>query len=495
VDGRIVANRYLLERELGSEGTATVWLGTDQVVGRTVAVKEVRPPGEPSEQARDAFGKRAVSEASAAARVSQPGAGTLHDIVPATGEDDAVYLVMEYIEGRDPVQLLRDYGPVPEAPSAELPVAPTVAQPVPPSPYAQAPQPYASPQSYPPPDPYAAPQPYGQPPGPYGQPPQGYGQPQPYGGQPPQAYPPPPPYPYSYAPPPPPPGSGVISNGRRALAAGLIGLGVVISIIGLFPDFEVGVSLTQTPYELAFHAIYIAAWIGTAAWILKSRTRPGDGGLFGLVLGITALTDFVGDIAGITSSGGPGVQSGLIISMIGWLAAVAGAAVCFRFRPTMTAPVQSGVVRGGSLSGTAVGLRVLLVLAIIGVDALYLPGWFHYSIGRTSYGTNNGWDYPAAEIAVDAVYMLVLLVIAAVAARWRSSADGLPLLAGAAAATVAQVAVGFVTVAESPYGTGSYATDVSFTVPFWLYVVFAVGLCAALAWAIALSRAERGSAA
>jgi hypothetical protein len=135
----------------------------------------------------------------------------------------------------------------------------------------------------------------------------------------------------------------------------------------------------------------------------------------------------------------------------------------------------------------------LLVLAIIGVDALYLPGWFHYSIGGTSYGTNNGWDYPAGAIAVDAVYMLVLLVIAAVAARWRSSADGLPLLAGAAAATAAQVVVGIVTVAESPYGTGSYATDISFTVPFWLYVVFAVSLCAALAWAFTLSRAERAS--
>jgi hypothetical protein len=291
-------------------------------------------------------------------------------------------------------------------------------------------------------------------------------------------------------------------------------VGVVISIIGLFPDFEGGGSLAQSPYELAFHAIYIAAWIGTGAWILRSRTRPGDGGLFGLILGITALTDFVGDIVGITSSSGPGVQAGLVISMIGWLAAVAGAAACCRLRPTSTAPVQGGSLlggsfqggpvpaerlqdrpaRGGSLSGTAVGLRVLLILAIIGVDVLYLPGWFHYSIGGTSYGTNNAWDYSAGEIAVEAVYMLVFLVIAAVATRWRSSADGLPLLAGAAAATIAQVVIGFVTVAESPYGTGSYATDVSFTVPFWLYVVFAAGLCAALGWAIALSRAERASA-
>ena len=89
-----------------------VWLGEDKLAGRQVAVKELRAPDGLTDEERDVFRKRALQEARSAARLSHPNAVTLHDIVPATPEDDAVYLVMEYVDGATLAQLVQRGGPV-----------------------------------------------------------------------------------------------------------------------------------------------------------------------------------------------------------------------------------------------------------------------------------------------------------------------------------------------------------------------------------------------
>jgi serine/threonine protein kinase/sugar lactone lactonase YvrE len=114
---RLVAGRYLLLNELGRGGMGTVWLADDPLVHRHVAVKELRPPqGLPAE--REVFAQRALSEATSAARVRHPGAVTLYDVLPATADDDAVYLIMELIEGPTLAQLIQSRGPLPDAVAA-----------------------------------------------------------------------------------------------------------------------------------------------------------------------------------------------------------------------------------------------------------------------------------------------------------------------------------------------------------------------------------------
>ena len=116
----LVAGRYQLRRELGSGGMGVVWLADDQLVHRQVAVKELRPPPGLSSARRDVYAARALREARSVARVRHPNAVILYDVLPATTEDDAVYLVMEYIVGPTLAELIERDGVLPDATVASL---------------------------------------------------------------------------------------------------------------------------------------------------------------------------------------------------------------------------------------------------------------------------------------------------------------------------------------------------------------------------------------
>ncbi len=89
----VLGGRYRVERELGRGGMAKVYLGTDTVLGRPVAIKLLAP-----QFADDlSFVQRFRREAQAAARLSNPNVVAVFD----TGADDGVhFIVMEYVEGR-----------------------------------------------------------------------------------------------------------------------------------------------------------------------------------------------------------------------------------------------------------------------------------------------------------------------------------------------------------------------------------------------------------
>jgi tRNA A-37 threonylcarbamoyl transferase component Bud32 len=120
MEGRLVVGRYRLIRPLGRGGMGAVWLSEDQLAGRQVAVKELRPPAGVSEAEQESFRRRALTEARSAARLTHPNAVTLYDVIPASPADDAVYLIMEYIDGATLGQVIEREGPLSEPRAAGI---------------------------------------------------------------------------------------------------------------------------------------------------------------------------------------------------------------------------------------------------------------------------------------------------------------------------------------------------------------------------------------
>jgi serine/threonine-protein kinase len=87
----VVAGRYRLDGRIGSGGAGEVWRGTDEVLGRPVAVKLLRAgyAQDPGSVARFR------SEARHAALLSHPGIAQVYDY----GEREPPYLVMELVDG------------------------------------------------------------------------------------------------------------------------------------------------------------------------------------------------------------------------------------------------------------------------------------------------------------------------------------------------------------------------------------------------------------
>jgi eukaryotic-like serine/threonine-protein kinase len=92
LEGRILDGRYQLGSLLGVGGMASVYLATDRVLERQVAVKVLSPS-----DVQDAlFVERFRREARAAARLNHPNIVAVFD----SGSDaDQPYLVMEYVPG------------------------------------------------------------------------------------------------------------------------------------------------------------------------------------------------------------------------------------------------------------------------------------------------------------------------------------------------------------------------------------------------------------
>jgi serine/threonine protein kinase len=115
--GDLLAGRYRLDTLLGSGGMGRVWRGRDEVLGRQVALKELRiPPGVDQAEA-DRLIRRSVREAQAAGRLVHRNIVTVYDVV---GHDDRPWIVMQLVSGRPLDQIIHTEGPLPADRAARI---------------------------------------------------------------------------------------------------------------------------------------------------------------------------------------------------------------------------------------------------------------------------------------------------------------------------------------------------------------------------------------
>jgi serine/threonine protein kinase len=114
---RVIAGRYALTDVLGRGGMGTVWLATDQVLERQVALKEVTFSVHLTDEERGILRERTMREARAAARLDHPHVTTVYDVVE---EDGKPWLVMEHVSARSLQEILEGTGPLPPAAVARI---------------------------------------------------------------------------------------------------------------------------------------------------------------------------------------------------------------------------------------------------------------------------------------------------------------------------------------------------------------------------------------
>ncbi|HYB26322.1 MAG TPA: protein kinase [Solirubrobacteraceae bacterium] len=111
---RVLAGRYRLDEVIGRGGMSTVYRGTDLALDREVAVKVAM---DPLLERDPVYAARFKREARAAAAIPNPGVVTVFD---AGADGPTRYIVMEYVEGRDLADILRDEAPLASTRAADI---------------------------------------------------------------------------------------------------------------------------------------------------------------------------------------------------------------------------------------------------------------------------------------------------------------------------------------------------------------------------------------
>ena len=306
--------------------------------------------------------------------------------------------------------------------------------------------------------------------------------------------------------------SGVAAAARRGGTALLVGegllvLGVVLGLAGLFPDYAGGQSLLSQGDQVVPHLCYVIAWAISAGPIALSVSRPRAarlGALFALGLSAVTLGLFVCDIGEVVS-GGASLGTGLIVSLLGWAACTAGAAIALVASCRDTDPANGRGQAGSADCGwpakparSHLGPLALLVLAGVGTAAAFAAAWDSYTVAQAALGTvktvqeGNAFSNPGLVIAGNVAVMVAVVVVAVLAALWRPARQGALLLAGAIIPLAAQAVSALIQIGQPPYSffglTQAQAAQDGVTISsgvtpiFWVYCVFVVSLLISCAW-------------
>ena len=287
------------------------------------------------------------------------------------------------------------------------------------------------------------------------------------------------------------------SGSAFALAgAGLLGLGVLLGLIGLFPGYIGPQSLASQAEQLVPHVLYLATWAASAVLIVSGGARARTGAL--LATGLSAVTFgmFFADLGQVISGGASLLGAGLVLSLLGWLACAAGSALALA-GVGFGRPDRLG--RPGRPRGADAGPLALLGLAAVGTAVTFVPSWDSFTLTQTATGATQtitaGYAFanPGAVIFGDVAVMVAIVAVAVLAALWRPARHGGILLAGATVALAAQAISALVQVSEpaTPAMFGISQAQASaagltissgLTPTFWVYCVFVISLLISSAW-------------
>jgi hypothetical protein len=275
------------------------------------------------------------------------------------------------------------------------------------------------------------------------------------------------------------------------LPSGLVAIGVVLGIAGLFPGYLGGASLAQQSAELVPHALYLAAWTASAVLILLGGTRLRIGALLGIGTSIVTFGLLFADAGTAIASSAQLVGPGLILGLIGWVACAAGSGLAFRLGPAGAPGSPRGLGPGPVLTLT------LAAVAGLGAAIAFAPSWDSYTL-RTAAGVTqtvtagNAFANPGLVILGDVAVMVALVAVVVAAALWSPVRQGAALLAGAIVPMVAQAISALVLLGQtaspaqfgiSPAQAARAGLSISSggTVVFWIYCVFVAVLIATCA--------------
>lgn len=316
--------------------------------------------------------------------------------------------------------------------------------------------------------------------------------------------------------------AGRRSEAARALAgAGLLGLGVLLGLIGLFPGYVGSPSLASQADQLVPHLMYLAVWAASSVLIvagLRPRAgagspgaspgaaRPGmtrTGALLGIGLSAVTFGLYFADLGEVISGGAALLGAGLVLSLLSWAACAAGSAVALaalpgrQGTPLFAAGPHGFQGAGGPVrpSGRDAGPIALLLLAAVGAVVTFAPSWDSYTLVQPSTGAvqtitaGNAFANPGPVIAGNVAVMITVVAVAVLAALWRPVRQGAVLIAGAIVPLVAQAISALIQVSgPTPSSLQAQASAEGLTISsgvtpvFWVYCVFVISLLISCAW-------------
>jgi hypothetical protein len=289
-----------------------------------------------------------------------------------------------------------------------------------------------------------------------------------------------------------------VRAGRRPLiAAGLLAAGVVLGVVGLFPDYVAGSSLAQQSSNLVPHVVYLAAWTASAVLIMFGGARLRTGALLATGLSIVTFGLFLADAGTPITDGANAAGAGLVLSLVGWLACAMGSAAAFRTGPANRLSPPAG--------HDAVPL-IMIIVAALGTAIAFAPSWDSYALhAETGFSrtitAGNAFANPAAVMAGDVAVMVAVFAVVAVAAFWRPVRLGAALVAGAIVPMLAQVISALILVRQpvsptlfgvSPAQAAAVGLTIhsGFTAIFWVFCAFVAILILLCGWMIVSPAAE-----